>query len=136
MATGIYVNLPVKDLKRTTEFWEKLDFKFNPDFTDDNATCMIITNDSYVMFLKELFFKDFIGKKVISDSKTSTEAIVCFSVQSRQRVEDLINTALKNGAAPSNKPQDYGWMYSWGFQDPDGHLWEVVFMDEAAIPKE
>jgi uncharacterized protein len=130
MATQIYVNLPVKDLNRTVEFFTALGFSFNPDFTDENATCMIINDDAFVMLLVEGFFKTFTSKS-IADATNTTEAIMAFSVDSREAVDQTIRKALTAGGTPSQEAQDYGFMYSHSFQDPDGHLWEVMWMDPA-----
>ncbi len=133
MATQIFVNLPVKDLIKTVEFFTKLGFKFNPQFTDKNATCMIISENIFVMLLVEEFFKTF-TKKEICDSSKSTEVILSLSADSKEKVNEMIIQAVKAGASTPNKPQDHGWMYVNGFQDLDGHLWEVVFMDLSKLP--
>lgn len=135
MSRQIYVNLPVKDLNKSVEFFTKLGFTFNPTFTDKNASCMIISKDIYVMLLVEPFFKTFI-KKEIADSKKTSEAIIAISAESREEVDELVGKALANGGKKYNDPSDHGWMYSWSFQDLDGHLWEVLYMDESKIPEE
>ena len=132
MATKIFVNLPVKDLGKTVEFFTKLGFTFNPQFTDDKAACMIIGNDIFIMLLVEQFFKTF-TKKEIADATKSTEAILCLSAESREKVDEMVNNAVAAGATTPNTKQEYPSMYGWGFQDLDGHLWEVMWMDEAAI---
>ena len=133
MATQIYLNLPVKDLDRSVQFFTALGFSFNPDFTDENATCMIINDDAYVMLLVEGFFKTFTSKDIV-DASGSTEAIMAFSVDSREGVDDMFNKALAAGGKESQPAQDYGFMYSHSFQDLDGHLWEVMWMDPAGPP--
>jgi predicted lactoylglutathione lyase len=133
MAMQMYLNLPVKDLNRSVEFFSALGFSFNPDYTDENATCMIINDDAYVMLLVEGFFKTFTSKD-IADSTKSTEAIVAFSVDSREAVDETVRKALAAGGTPSQEAQDYGFMYNHTFQDPDGHLWEVMWMDPAGPP--
>jgi predicted lactoylglutathione lyase len=133
MATQIYVNLPVKNLDKTVEFFTALGFSFNPDFTDENATCMIINDDAYVMLLVEGFFKTFTSKDIV-DSTGSTEAIVAFSVDSREGVDDMYQKAIAAGGKESQPVQDYGFRYSHSFQDLDGHLWEVMWMDPAGPP--
>ena len=132
MTTQIFVNLPVKDLDQSVEFFTRLGFKFNPQFTDENASCMIIGEDIFVMLLVEKFFKTFTPKD-ISDANTSTEVIVALSADSREKVDELVNTALLAGAKTSREPEDLGWMYGRAFQDLDGHLWEVGYMDINAI---
>ena len=130
MATQIYVNLPVKDLKRSVYFFTALGFSFNPDYTDENATCMIINDNAFVMLLVEGFFKTFTSRDV-ADATSSTEAIMAFSVDSKEDVDATVRKALAAGGAPSQEVQDYGFMYNHSFQDPDGHLWEVLWMDPA-----
>lgn len=132
MATQIYVNLPVKDLNRTVDFFTKLGFSFNPQFTDDNATCMIIGENIYAMLLVEKFFKTFINKD-ITDTSKSVEVITAISVDSRAQVEDMYNKAIAAGATSHRDADDHGWMYSRSFQDLDGHHWEVLYADEAAL---
>ncbi|HUR31582.1 MAG TPA: VOC family protein [Saprospiraceae bacterium] len=134
MAKQIFVNLPVKDLGKTIEFFTKVGFTFNPQFTDENATCMIIGDNIFAMLLVEKFFKTF-TKKEISDSNRSTEVILALSTESRESVDDMVAKAIAAGGTVPNEKQDHGWMYSHGFQDLDGHLWEVLYMDESAIPQ-
>lgn len=131
-ATKIFVNLPVKDLNKSIDFFTKLGFEFDPQFTDENATCMIVNEHAYVMLLVRDFFKTF-TKKDISDATTQTEAILALSADSRQAVNDLVNTALEAGGARANEPMDQGPMYGWSFHDLDGHLWEVMYMDPSAL---
>lgn len=133
MATQIFVNLPVKDLDKAVEFFTALGFSFNPDYTDENATCMIINDNAFVMLLVEGFFKTFTSKD-IADASGSTEAIMAFSVDSREGVDDMFTKALAAGGKESQPAQDYGFMYSHSFQDLDGHLWEVMWMDPAGPP--
>jgi uncharacterized protein len=130
--TKIFVNLPVKDLNKTIEFFTKLGFKFNPQFTDENATCMIVGDDIFVMLLVEKFFKTF-TKKEISDPSKNTEVIVALSVEGRENVDKMINKAIEYGGKESREPQDHGWMYGRSFEDIDGHLWEIIYMDESAL---
>jgi len=135
MATKIFVNLPVKDLNRTVEFFTKLGFSFNPQFTDENATCMVIGEDIFVMLLVEKFFKSF-TKKEICDATKDAEVIVALSAESRENVDQMINRVIQAGGTESREPQDHGWMYGRSFQDIDGHLWEVIYMDVSAMQKE
>ena len=127
MATQIFVNLPVKDLKRSVEFFTKLGYKFNPQFTDENATCMIVGENIFVMLLVESFFKSFTPKE-LCDATKNTEVIVCVSVESRAKVDEMIGKAVTAGGTTPNESKDYGFMYQHGFQDLDGHLWEIVCM--------
>jgi predicted lactoylglutathione lyase len=132
MATQIYVNLPVKDLQKSIAFFTQLDFTFNAQFTDQNATCMIVGENIFVMLLVEEFFQTFTTKKMV-DTASSTEVILAISAESRAQVDALVNKAFQAGATSYNEPQDHGWMYSWSFQDLDGHLWEIMYADPAAL---
>jgi len=132
MTTKIFVNLPVKDLNRTVEFFTKLGFKFNPQFTDKNATCMIISEDIFVMLLVEEFFKTFTKKEICNTSK-NIEAIIALSAESRENVDEMINKAIEAGGIEPRKPQDHGWMYDRAFEDIDGHLWEITYMNESSL---
>ncbi|KZZ84743.1 VOC family protein [Bacillus sp. SJS] len=131
----VFINLPVKDLDRTVDFFTKLGFEFNPHFTDKNATCMIINEHTYAMLLVEDYFKTF-TKKEISDSAKSTEVIVALAAESRAHVDEIVNKALDAGGKSSNEPIDHGFMYGWSFQDVNDHLWEVFYMDEKAVPEQ
>ena len=135
MVKQIFVNLPVKDLSKIIRFFTKLGFKFNPQFTDANATYMIIGKDMFAMLLVEKFFKTFI-KKEICDAKKSTEVLVALSVGSREEVDTMVKRALAAGGIEPRKPQDHGWMYGRAFEDLDGHIWEVFYMDESKMPEE
>lgn len=128
------MNLPVKDLNKTIEFFTKLDFTFNPPFTDENATCMIVGENIFVMLLVEKFFNTFTKKK-ICDATKNTEVIVALSAESREKVNQMIKKAIEAGGTESREPQDHGWMYGRSFQDINGHLWEIIYMDESAINK-
>lgn len=136
MTRQIFVNLAVKDLRKTIEFFTKLGFKFNPQFTDENATCMIIDKDSFVMLLVEKFFKTFIPDKDICDAKKSTETLIALMAESRAKVDEMIDKVVSAGGTEYRKAQDYGWMYGRAFQDIDGHIWEIGYMDESAMPEE
>ncbi|SDD91325.1 hypothetical protein SAMN05428987_6373 [Paenibacillus sp. CF095] len=132
-AKQIFVNLPVQDLKKSVEFFTKVGFEFDANFTDESATCMIIGENIYAMLLVEERFQSFISKK-ISNAADTTEVIVALSVDSREQVDSIVQAALDAGAKPSNEPQDHGFMYGWSFQDLDDHLWEVSYMDLSAFP--
>lgn len=132
MATKIFVNLPVKDLNKSVAFFTKLGFSFNAQFTNENATCMVISEDIFVMLLIEPFFKNF-TKKEIADATKTTESIICLSAESRAEVDEMVSRALDAGGAAPNEKQDHGYMYGHGFEDIDGHLWEVMWMDPAAV---
>ncbi len=135
MATKIFINLPVRDLNKSVEFFSKLDFKFDPQFTDENSTCMIIGEDKFVMLLVKKFFKTFTPKEV-ADAHNSSEVIITLSAESRAKVDVMIEKAMHAGAKPSLETQDYGWMYDRGFEDLDGHLWEIMYMDIKAIGRD
>jgi hypothetical protein len=135
MSTKIFVNLPVSDLTKTKNFFASLGFSFNSQFTDEKAACMIIGEDIFVMLLVKEFFQTF-TKKEVADANKSTEAIIALSAVSREKVDEMINKAVAAGGAAPNGKQDHGFMYSWGFQDLDGHLWEVIWMDPTTINKE
>jgi len=130
MAKQIFVNLPVKDLKKTVKFFSKLGFKFNSKFTDDKAACMILGKDMYSMLLLEKFFKSFI-KKEIADSKKNTEVLVALSVDSKKEVDNMIKKVMDSGGKEARDPEDYGWMYARAFEDLDGHIWEIFYADES-----
>ena len=134
MTTQIFVNLPVKDLSRTVEFFKKLGFAFNAQFTDENATCMIINDNIFVMLLVEKFFKSF-TKKEICDTTKDTEVIIALSTDSREKVDEMMQNVFEAGGKESREPQDHGWMYGRSFQDINGHLWELIYMDEKALKK-
>ncbi|WP_191565448.1 VOC family protein [Metabacillus idriensis] len=131
-ANKIFVNLPVKDLNRSVEFFSAIGFEFNPQFTDENATCMVVSDSIFVMLLVEDYFKTF-TKKDISSAANSTEVIIALSAESREKVDEILKKALEAGGKESNEPIDHGFMYVSSFQDPDGHLWEVMYMEESAV---
>ena len=135
MATQIFVNLPVKDLNKTIGFFTKLGFKFNPKFTDENATCMIVGEGIFVMLLVEKFFKRFTKKKIY-DAKKSAGAILALSVESRKKVDEMIKKVIAAGGKETRKAEDYGWMYGRAFEDINGHLWEAFYMNESKMPEE
>ena len=132
MTTKIFLNLPAKDLNKTIEFFTKLGFKFNPQFTDENATCMIVGEDIFVMLLVEKFFKTF-TKKEICDTSKNTEVIVALSVEGREKVDQMINKAIEAGGRESREPQHHGWMYGRSFEDINGHIWEIIYMDKSTL---
>ena len=132
MATKIFVNLPVKNLDKSKAFFQALGYSFNPQFSDENAGCLVISEDIYAMLLTEPFFKTF-TKKEIADASRSTEAMVALSADSRQAVDELADKALAAGGTQVNDPQDYGFMYSRSFYDLDGHHWEFVYMDPSHV---
>ena len=134
MAKQIFVNLPVKNLDKTIEFFSKLGFKFNPQFTDKNAACMIIGKNIFSMLLIEKFFKRFTKKKIYN-AKKNTGAILALSVESRKKVDEMVKKVIAAGGKETRKAEDYGWMYGRAFEDINGHLWEVFYMNESKMPK-
>lgn len=130
-----FVNLPVKNLDKSVEFFTALGFEFNPQFTDEKATSMIINESTFVMLLQQEYFKTF-TKKEITDAAASTEVIIALSADSKEQVDEIVDKALAAGGSNSNDPADYGFMYQRSFQDVDGHLWEVVYMDMSAMNAE
>jgi len=134
MARKIFVNLAVKDLDKSVQFFTKLGFSFDPRFTDEQATCMIVSDEAFVMLLVESRFKDF-TKKELADPRTHTEAILAVSAESRAQVDELADKALEAGGSPANDPTEMGFMYGRSFQDLDGHLWELMWMDPSAAER-
>jgi len=132
MSRKTFVNLPVRNLDATMAFWSALDFEFNPQFTDDKAACMVVGEDSYVMLLEQGFYSTFTSKSIV-DTATHNEVIVAVSADSRDEVDALVHKALAAGGKPSNDAIEDGPMYGWSFQDVDGHLWELIYMDPSAI---
>jgi predicted lactoylglutathione lyase len=132
MATKIFVNLPVKNLDGSITFFKNLGYFHNPQFTDDTAACIVISEDIYAMLLTHEKFKEF-TKKEISDSSKNSEVIIALSADSKEKVNETVDKAIKAGGIEPVEAKDYGFMFQRSFQDLDGHLWEVVWMDLAAI---
>ena len=133
MNKQIFVNLPIKNMERSKAFFGALGFSFNPQFTNDQGACMVIADDIFAMLLTEPFFQTF-TKKRIADARETSEVLVCLSCESRAEVDDLVKKALAAGGKAPNAPQDHGFMYGHGFQDLDGHIWELMYMDPNAAP--
>lgn len=131
MSRQIYVNLPVKDLNKSVAFFTRLGFKFNPQFTDENATCMIVGENIFVMLLVEKFFQTFTSKTII-DARKNTEVLMGLSCASRAEVDELVRSALAAGGTAPREPQDLGFMYGHDFEDLDGHIWEPFYMEPDA----
>ena len=134
MASKIFLNLAVKDLKRSIDFFTKLGFYFNPQFTDEYATCMIIAENIFAMLVTEQRFKEF-TKKEICNAHKNTEVLIAIDADSREKVDEMVKTAVDAGGSIYMEPQDHGWMYGHSFADLDGHQWEIMYLDENAIPK-
>ena len=119
-------------MERSKAFFSALGFTFNPQFTNEQGACMVISDSIFAMLLVEPFFQTF-TRKPISDAKKSTEVLVCLSCDSRAEVDELVRKALAAGGTAPNAPQDHGFMYGHGFEDPDGHVWELAWMDPAHV---
>ncbi len=132
----IFVNLPVKDLGRTMDFFKKLGFTFNPQFTNEKAACMVIGKTNFVMLLMEEFFKGFLPGRGIADASKNSEVLVALSAASRAEVDKMISDAVAAGGKEYREKEDMGYMYSRAFQDPDGHVWEAIYMDMKNLPPE
>lgn len=134
MATQIFVNLPVKDLQKSVAFFTALGYRFNPQFTDENATCMIVSEGQvFVMLLVEKFFQTFTPKP-IADAKAGTEVLIALSCESRAQVDEMVKKAVAAGGRTPTQPRDLGFMYQHGYEDLDGHMWELAYMAPGAIP--
>ncbi|HEX2252614.1 MAG TPA: VOC family protein [Thermoanaerobaculia bacterium] len=134
MSTKIFVNLPVADLDRSMTFFRQLGYRFDTRFCDDTAACVVISDDIHAMLLTHAKFRQF-SPNAICDAREATEVLVCLSCDSREQVDEMVAKAVAAGGNTYNPPQDHGWMYGHGFQDPDGHIWELAWMDESAIPQ-
>lgn len=129
----LFLNLPVQDLERSKAFFTKLGFKFNPQFTDEKAACLIINETTYAMLLDDGYFESFIDKPA-SDAKKGSEVLVALSANSRRDVDRLCKLAFASGGRRYGEPRDHGFMYQWGWEDPDGHIWEIAYMDPSGMP--
>jgi predicted lactoylglutathione lyase len=133
MATKIFVNLPVKDLNKSKEFYTSIGFSINPQFSDETAACVVISEDIYAMILTYAKFKEFTPKEIADATKTS-EVLTCLSFESKEKVNEVVDNAIKAGGSEVREPMDYGFMYARSFNDPDGHIWEAMYMDMNAAP--
>ncbi|TDP71543.1 VOC family protein [Roseateles toxinivorans] len=131
MNQKIFVNLPVKNIEKTRAFFTSLGYSFNPQFSNDSALCMVISEHIFAMLLAEPFFQTF-TRKPVADATKGTEVLVCLSCDSRAEVDALVAKAVAAGGKTPNAPVDHGFMYGHGFEDLDGHLWELMYMDMAA----
>ena len=134
MPTKIFVNLPVKNLDKSMDFFKGLGFSFNPQFTDETAASMVISDDIYAMLLTHQKFKEF-TKKEIADATKTTEVLIALSMNSKAEVDSLVDKALSLGATKALEPADHGFMFERSFNDLDGHIWEIFYMDMNAFPK-
>jgi hypothetical protein len=132
MPTQIFVNLPVRNLDKSMAFFKGLGFRFNKQFTDKTAACMVVSDNIYSMLLTHAKFKSF-TKKAIADTKKSTEVLTAISVDSKAKVNKLVDKAIASGAKEPRGAQDYGFMFLRAFEDLDGHTWEIFWMDPKAV---
>lgn len=132
MSRMLFVNLPVADLEASKAFFTDLGFDFNPQFTDENAGCMVINDQTNVMLLAKPYFETFTDKPVI-DARTQVQTLLSFSADSREQVDELADKAIANGARETKDPQDMGFMYQRAIQDLDGHIWEIAYMDMSKV---
>ena len=133
MSRQIFVNMPIANMQKTQAFFRALGFGFNPQFTNDQGACLVISEGIYVMLLVEPFYQGFTDKK-IADARKTSEVLVCLSCDSREEVDTLVRKAREAGATVPRAPQDHGFMYSHGFDDLDGHTWELAYMDMSKFP--
>jgi predicted lactoylglutathione lyase len=133
MATKVFINLPVKDIEKSKSFFSNLGYRFNDQISDELAACIIISDNIFVMLLKEEYFKTF-TKKNISDTKAFNEVLISLDAESKQDIQNIISKAQQLGAHIYSEPQNHGWMYQHSFADLDGHLWEFIFTDKNLLP--
>jgi predicted lactoylglutathione lyase len=131
----MFVNLAVRDLAKSMGFFRTLGFEFDPRFTDQNAACMIISDEAFVMLLAEPYFRTF-TRRELCDTSRNTEGLFALSCDTRAEVDEMVNSAVAAGGRHAMDAQDHGFMYGWSFYDPDGHHWEVLWMDPRAIPQQ
>lgn len=132
---SIFLNLPVSDLAASRTFWAELGFSFNPEYSDESCACMVIDSNIFAMLLVEQRFRDFITSD-IADSFATKEVLTCLTAESRQEVDELVRKAVSNGGKPWKPAFEHGPMYGGSFQDPDGHVWELMSMDSrSSVPQ-
>jgi uncharacterized protein len=136
MAKHIYINLPVKDIKESVRFFTELGFKFNPQFSDDKSNCLIIGDNIFAMLMEEDRFKGFIPGRTIADTEKNIEVLLAIDVENKEKVDAMIDKVVELGGSEFREAQDHGWMYLRAFQDLDGHIWEIGFMDVSKMPEE
>lgn len=133
MSKKLFINLPVANLQVSMNFYSSIGFTNNPQFTDHTAACMVISDEIYVMLLTADKFKQFTTKQ-IADTETVVAVINCLSLDSKQEIDEMVIKAVEAGGKEPLEPKDYGFMQQRSFEDPDGHLWEVLFMDLSKMP--
>ena len=134
MKSQIFINLPVKDLERSFDFYTKMGFTNNPQFSDDSGKCMVFSEEIFVMLITHDKFKTFITKPITDVSKT-TSALLSISVESLDRVNEISNNAISAGGKEPIEAKDYGFMQQRTIEDPDGHIWEIFYMDMSKFPQ-
>lgn len=134
MATQIFVNLHVKDLEKSKKFYTAIGFTINPQFTDDTAACVVISDTIFIMLITHAKFREFTPKE-ISDAHKTTEVLNALSAESKDQVNAMVDKAIQSGGGMAGQPQDHGFMFSRSFNDPDGHIWEVFWMDMSQVPQ-
>jgi len=134
MSQQIFLNLPVKDLAKSMAFFKKLGFTFNPQFTDETAACMVVSDTIFVMLLTHPKFKQFTPKTIV-DATQSSEVLIALSTESKAKVDEMVGIAVAAGGRTYAASKDYGFMYQHGFEDLDGHIWELLYMDPSAMKK-
>jgi predicted lactoylglutathione lyase len=135
MATKVFINLPVKNLAKSMDFFQQLGFSFNPQFTDEKAASMVVSDNIFVMLLTETYFKTFISTE-LCDAHKATEVLIALDSGSKDEVKQIVSKAQSLGGQLYAQPQDHGWMYQHSFADLDGHKWEIVYMDETQLPNQ
>jgi len=131
MSRMIFVNLPVTDVKRSTAFYEAVGATKNPQFSDDSTSCMVISETIFVMLMTHEKFNFFTPKKIV-DAHNNAQVLIALSADSREAVDEMVDKAARDGKLDPTPKRDYGFMYGRSFEDPDGHIWEVMWMDVAA----
>lgn len=132
MPKKVFINLPVKDLPRSIEFFKAVGYTFNAQFTDETAACMVISEEIYSMLLTEEKFRGF-SPNPVCDAKRQNEVSIALTCENRAEVDEVVKKAVAAGGTTYNAPQDYGFMYSHGFQDLDGHVWDYCYMDPSFV---
>jgi Predicted lactoylglutathione lyase len=133
MASKVFINLPVQNLEASRDFFSSLGFSFNPQFSDDKAACMVVSDSIFVMLLQDTYFQTF-TKKPISDAKKSTEVLIALDANSREEVQSMVDKTVAAGGRIYAEAADHGWMYQHSFEDLDGHQWELAYMDMSKMP--
>ena len=135
MKTSIFINIAVKDLAKSREFFSKLGFTFNEQFSDETAASLVIDDNIFFMLLTDNKFQSFIKDRAIADTSLTTEALYAISVDSREAVDAFLDKVMMAGGSAFREPEDYGFMYARSFTDLDGHIWEILWMDPDHVEK-